>query len=101
MSEHLEMPIEAEVQASGDEPESAQPEPMTGSEIPLDPQQVACLANRYWQERGSPKDSSQENQDADWFRAESELKARIAAAAAQPSELAKSPETTPTRTAGA
>lgn len=70
--------------ALGSEPEpELEPAPFvaaTESEILLDPQEVAALAYAYWVERGSPSESPQEERDADWFRAESCLRARIAAA---------------------
>jgi hypothetical protein len=71
--------------ALGSEPElELEPAPFeapTESEILLDPQEVTALAHAYWVERGSPSESTQEEQDADWFRAESCLRARIAGAA--------------------
>ena len=97
----METPSGAEVQASEHELESAQPESQAGSEILLDPQDVACLAYEYWHDRGCPCDSTLQDQEADWFRAESELRARIAGAAAQPSVLAEPTENTKTRAAGA
>ena len=43
----------------------------------LDQEAIARLAYFYWEERGCPKDSP----DEDWFRAEVELRNRLAAAA--------------------
>ena len=76
------------------EPELEPPpfEAATESEILWDPQEVAALAYGYWVERGSPCDSPQEEKDADWFRAESCLRARIAAAAVAPPAEAESAE---------
>lgn len=39
---------------------------------PPDPEQVAALAHQYWQERGCPSGSP----DEDWFRAERALNER-------------------------
>jgi hypothetical protein len=100
MREILEMPGDPEVRASGHEPEFAQPESVAGSEILLDPQEVACLAYRYWHERGCPCDSPQEDREADWFRAEAELRARIAAAAARSPALAEPTQRMQTDQAG-
>ena len=44
---------------------------------PLDQGAIARLAHSYWEERGCPNDSPGE----DWFRAEAELRNRLAAAA--------------------
>lgn len=74
---------EPEVQASGQERKSAAVEALTGSEVLVDPQEVASLAYAYWLERGCPCDSPQAEKDADWYRAESCLKARIAATGQQ------------------
>jgi hypothetical protein len=87
-----------EVFALGSEPEpEPEPEPApieaeTESEILLDPQEIAALAYGYWVERGSPGESTQEEKDADWFRAESCLRAGGAAAAAGPPAQAGSAE---------
>ena len=43
----------------------------------LDQEAIASLAYFYWEERGCPNDSP----DEDWFRAEAELRNRFAAAA--------------------
>ena len=43
----------------------------------LDQEATARLAYFYWEERGCPNDSP----DEDWFRAEAELRNRLAAAA--------------------
>jgi len=43
----------------------------------LDQEAIARLAYFYWEERGCPTDSP----DEDWFRAEAELRNRLAAAA--------------------
>ena len=43
----------------------------------LDQEAIARLAFSYWKERGCPNDSP----DEDWFRAEAELRNRLAAAA--------------------
>jgi hypothetical protein len=43
----------------------------------LDPETIAVLAYYYWEAHGCPNDSPQE----DWFRAEAELRSRLAAAA--------------------
>ena len=43
----------------------------------LDQEAIALLAYSYWEERGCPNDSPYE----DWFRAEAELRNRLAAAA--------------------
>jgi hypothetical protein len=43
----------------------------------LDQEAIARLAYSYWEERGCPNDSP----DEDWFRAETELRNRLAAAA--------------------
>ena len=43
----------------------------------LDQEAIARLAYFYWEERGCPNDSP----DEDWFRAEAELRNRLAAAA--------------------
>jgi hypothetical protein len=64
----------------------------TESEILLDPEEVAALAHAYWIERGSPSESTQEEQDADWYRAESCLRARIAAEAEEPLAQVESAE---------
>jgi len=57
-------------------------EPTAGMEIqsiPRDHQdEVAKLAYAYWQERGCPEGSPEE----DWFRAEADLRGRVRAAAA-------------------
>jgi len=59
-------------------------ESMVESETLLNPAEVASLAYGYWLERGCPCDSTQEDKDADWFRAESELRAQSAAPAKRP-----------------
>ena len=54
-------------------------EEATGNEIEhpgLDREAIGCLAYFYWKERGCPNDSP----DEDWFRAETELRSRLAAA---------------------
>lgn len=71
------------VHTSEREPEPASVKAEAGSEILLDPEKAASLAYGYRVERGSPCDSPQEVKDADWFRAETCLRARIAAAADQ------------------
>jgi len=43
----------------------------------LDPEAIALLAYFYWEARGCPHDSPHE----DWFRAEAELRNRLAATA--------------------
>ena len=43
----------------------------------LDQEAIARLAYFYWEKRGCPNDSP----DEDWFRAEAELRNRLAAAA--------------------
>jgi hypothetical protein len=43
----------------------------------LDQEAIARLAYFYWEDRGCPNDSP----DEDWFRAEAELRNRLAAAA--------------------
>ena len=43
----------------------------------FDQETIAVLAYFYWEARGCPHDSSHE----DWFRAEAELRSRLAAAA--------------------
>ena len=43
----------------------------------LDQEAIACLAYFYWEERGCPNDSP----DEDWLRAQAELRNRLAAAA--------------------
>jgi hypothetical protein len=82
--------------ALGSEPElELEPAPFEApaeSEILLDPQEVAALAYAYWVERGSPSESAQEEKDADWFRAESCLRARTAGAAESPPAQAESAE---------
>jgi len=40
-----------------------------------DPEEIARLAYRYWQERGCPIGSSEE----DWYRAENELRQSVVA----------------------
>jgi hypothetical protein len=55
---------------------SSEPSESVAKIVALDPENhddVAFLAYRLWQERGSPFGSDQE----DWFRAENELKRRI------------------------
>ena len=47
------------------------------SEPELDQETIARLAYFYWEERGCQNDSP----DEDWFRAEAELRNRLAAAA--------------------
>jgi hypothetical protein len=62
------------------EPESSQAEDeATGLvlEPAFDQETIAVLAYLYWEARGCPHDSSHE----DWFRAEAELRSRLAAAA--------------------
>ena len=46
-------------------------------ELALDQETIARLAYSYWEERGCENDSP----DQDWFRAEAELRNRLAAAA--------------------
>ena len=48
-----------------------------GVEQAFDQEAIALLAYFYWQARGCPHDSPHE----DWFRAEAELRNRLAAAA--------------------
>jgi Protein of unknown function (DUF2934) len=43
----------------------------------LDQEAIGRVAYFYWEERGCPNDSP----DEDWFRAEAELRSRLAAAA--------------------
>ena len=43
----------------------------------LDQEAIALLAYSYWEERGCPNDSP----DEDWFRAEAELRNQLATAA--------------------
>lgn len=45
----------------------------------LDQEAIGRLAYFYWEERGCPNDSAAE----DWFRAEAELRNRLAAAASK------------------
>jgi hypothetical protein len=62
------------------EPESSQAEDeATGLvlEPAFDQETIAVLAYFYWEARGCPHDSPHE----DWFRAEAELRSRLAAAA--------------------
>jgi hypothetical protein len=62
------------------EPESSQAgDEATGLVIEpaFDQETIAVLAYFYWEARGCPHDSSHE----DWFRAEAELRSRLAAAA--------------------
>ena len=62
------------------EPETSQAEgEATGLVIEpaLDQETIAVLAYYYWEARGCPNDSPHE----DWFRAEAELRSRLAAAA--------------------
>ena len=62
------------------EPESSQAEDeATGLVIEpaFDQEAIAVLAYYYWEARGCPHDSPHE----DWFRAEAELRNRLAAAA--------------------
>ena len=47
------------------------------SELELDQEAIARLAYFYWEERGCQNDSPNE----DWFRAEAELRSRLACAA--------------------
>jgi hypothetical protein len=47
------------------------------AEPAFDQEAIALLAYSYWEERGCPDDSPHE----DWFRAESDLRNRLAAAA--------------------
>jgi hypothetical protein len=49
------------------------------TEPPLDQEAIAGLAYYYWEARGCPNDSPEE----DWFRAEAKLRNRLAAAATQ------------------
>jgi hypothetical protein len=61
------------------EPESSQAEDeATGLVIEpaFDQETIAVLAYYYWEARGCPYDSPHE----DWFRAEAELRSRLAAA---------------------
>jgi hypothetical protein len=48
-----------------------------GIEPAFDQEAIALLAYFYWEARGCPRDSP----DEDWFRAESELRNRLAAKA--------------------
>jgi hypothetical protein len=62
------------------EPESSQAgDEATGLVIEpaFDQETIAVLAYFYWEARGCPHDSPHE----DWFRAEAELRSRLAAAA--------------------
>jgi hypothetical protein len=62
------------------EPETSQAEgEATGLVIEpeRDQETIAVLAYYYWEARGRPNDSPQE----DWFRAKAELRSRLAAAA--------------------
>ena len=55
-------------------------EPIGGIEHPtLDPEAIGRLAYFYWEERGCPNDSA----DEDWFRAEAELRNLLTAAASK------------------
>lgn len=92
MTASSEVLSDPEVHASEREAAPAPAEAEAVSEILLDPEKVASLAYGYWVERGSPCDSPQEEKDADWFRAESCLRARIAAAAVAPPAEAESAE---------
>ena len=47
------------------------------AELALDQEAIARLAYFYWEERGCQNDSP----DEDWFKAEAELRSRLAAAA--------------------
>jgi Protein of unknown function (DUF2934) len=47
------------------------------AELALDQEAIARLAYFYWEERGCQNDSP----DEDWFRAEADLRNRLAAAA--------------------
>ena len=72
--------MKTQVQDTHTEPESSQPEcGATGLVIEpaLDQEAIAVLAYYYWEARGCPDDSPHE----DWFRAEAELRSRLAAAA--------------------
>ena len=80
MSASPAMLRQPEVLAFEDEPDYAPVEVSEGDGIVLDPEEVSGLAYGYWLERGCPNGSP----DTDWFRAESELKARIAAADTEP-----------------
>jgi hypothetical protein len=55
--------------------------PATGMVIrpEIDRETIAVLAYSYWNARGCPNDSAEE----DWFRAEAELRNRLAAAASK------------------
>jgi Protein of unknown function (DUF2934) len=50
---------------------------MEATEVVLDQEAIARLAYFFWEERGCQNDSPYE----DWFRAEAELRNRLAAAA--------------------
>lgn len=69
----------------------------TRSEVKLASQEIASLAYCYWIERGRPLGSP----ELDWFRAEAEMKARIATPAATPRAEAKARENKRTLAAGA
>lgn len=101
MSTISELLSEPEVRVPEQAPEStAVVELATASEVHLDHDEIAALAYGYWLERGCPNDSPPEERDADWFRAESELRSRIDAASKTPAQ-AESRETRRAFTAGA
>ena len=72
--------MKTQAQDAHTEPESSQAgDEATGLVIEpaFDQETIAVLAYFYWEARGCPHDSPHE----DWFRAEAELRSRLAAAA--------------------
>jgi hypothetical protein len=51
----------------------------TSSDPVVDPEAIALLAYYYWEARGCPHDSP----DEDWFRAEAEFRNRLVASATE------------------
>jgi hypothetical protein len=75
MAKQAEMSTKAETLA-GVETAPIEPEPVTESgrsETPYDQAEIARLAYEYWQARGCPDGSPED----DWFRAERELRRDI------------------------
>ena len=72
--------MKTQAQNTHTEPESSQAEDEAAGlvvEPAFDQETIATLAYFYWEARGCPHDSP----DEDWFRAEAELRNRLAAAA--------------------
>ena len=85
MTAIAEVLSEPEAEAPEQELDSAPvAEAVAETEMLLDRQKVASLAYGYWLERGCPCNSPQADREADWFRAESELRSRIASTIAEP-----------------